>query len=388
MLSPALTSSPTVTDRITAASRRPAGLGAVPAGAISLAMGEPDADTSPAITAAAVTALRAGRTRYEALTGAPALRSALAEHITAGTGRPTSAAEVVTTHGGSAGLAATMLALLSPGDRVIVPEPTYSLYTDHLAMIGAEQVWLAPTPTGRIDLVGLRALAADARMLVLCNPANPTGAVHTAAELAEIAEIVAAHPSLILVSDEAYCDIVFDGADFLSAAALPGIREQVVLVGTFSKSYAMTGWRLGYVVANEEHAARINLVHRTLNGALSTFVQDAGLVALRTPPGELARMRDTYQRRRDLVVRHLDGIPGIDLARPAGAFYAFPRVHTDVDSQTLVQRLAEGGVLLRAGSEYGPSGEGHVRLSFASDEAHLEEGLRRFVDVARRLIRE
>ena len=376
---------PPMPARITAASRRPAGLGLTPAGSISLAMGEPDAATAAPIARAAVDALRHGRTRYEPLTGSPALRAALADHVEGGTGRATGVDEIVVTHGGTAGLAAVALALLSPGDLVLVPEPTYSLYSDHVAMAGAEQRWVAPGPDGRIDFAALEASAADARMIMLCNPVNPTGMVLTPDELTALADLLRRHPSLLLVSDEAYADIVFDDAPFTSALSLAEVRDQVIMVGTFSKSYAMTGWRLGYVVAEAEKAAHVNLVHRTLNGSLATFVQDAGIIALQTPRDVLDEMRAGYQRRRDLVWDALSDIPGVALVRPAGAFYAFPRVDVGFSSTELVARLAQAGVLLRAGSEYGPSGEGHVRLSFATDDDSLRAGLSRIRDVLARV---
>jgi aspartate aminotransferase len=143
----------------------------------------------------------------------------------------------------------------------------------------------------------------------------------------------------------------------------------------------MTGWRIGFICAAAAVAEKINLVHRTINGPLNTFVQDAAVEALRIPDKDLHALSTRFQRRRDLVMRHLDGLDAVSVVRPLGAFYAFPRIDSALPSVELVQRFADGGVLVRAGSEFGPSGEGHVRLSFATDEAALEEGLRRFTHV-------
>lgn len=364
-------------DRISAASRRPKTLGGATPGAISLAMGEPDSSTPPGVVETAVRALRAGRTRYSPITGSPDLRQELAGHLSVD-GRELDSSHVVITHGGSAGLAAAILALVSPGDRVLIPEPTYSLYADQVAMAGAQPVWIPTRADGSLDLDRIAAAAADARMIIVCNPVNPTGAVFTKTEVDGIGAILEDHPTLYLLSDEAYSDIVFDGLTFASALALDSVRDQVVLAGTFSKSYAMTGWRLGYVCAAEPVADKVNLVHRTINGAVNTFVQDAAVEALRIPDSELRTLAASYQRRRDLVMRHLDALSPVSVVQPRGAFYAFPRIDTPLSCEQLVERFADGGVLVRAGSEFGPSGQGHVRLSFATDEASLEEGLRRF----------
>jgi aspartate aminotransferase len=382
-----ITGKPTASlpDRIRATSRRPKTLGGEVSGAISLAMGEPDDGTPPVVVEAAVRALRAGRTRYAPITGSPELRRALAAHLSRTHSRRVDSADVVVTHGGSAGLAATVLALVGPGDRVLIPEPTYSLYADHVAMVGGEAVWIANRTDGSLDLSAIAAAAPGARMIILCNPVNPTGAVFPESDIAGLGTILREQPGLYLLSDEAYSDIVFDDTAFASALTLTSVLDRVVLAGTFSKSYAMTGWRLGFVRAEPDLAEKINLVHRTINGPLPTFVQDAAVAALSIPHSHLRVLAGRYERRRDLVMRHLDGLAGVGVVRPRGAFYAFPGIDTSLSSAELVHRFAEGGVLVRAGSEFGPSGEGHVRLSFATDEASLEEGLRRFGHVVETL---
>ena len=364
-------------DRIVTGSRRPAGLGSVPPGAVSLAMGEPFAGTDPAVTDAAVAALKRGNTRYEAMTGSAALRQAIADKMSAETGRTIETAQIVPTHGASAGLAATISALVNPGDRVVVPEPTYSLYADHIAMIGATVDWVPNRADGSPELDALKAKLPGAAMVILCNPGNPSGRIMSRDDLEAVA-LHAAHAGCYLVSDEAYNDIVFDGLAFASALDLPH-QDLVVCCRTFSKSYAMTGWRLGYVVASTPIAAAINLLHRTFNGALNSFVQEAALTALRLDTG--AQLSREYQLRRDLVVEELGGLDNVELATPQGAFYAFPRVSMDITSDELVSRMTDAGVLVRSGREYGPSGEGYFRISFATDLDSLREGLRRIRSV-------
>jgi aspartate aminotransferase len=367
--------------RVRDASRRPPTLGTTPDGVISLAMGEPSEGTPVPVVDAAVAALHAGRTRYAPLTGSVELRRAVADHLTFRTGRMVAAEEVVCTHGASAGLAAAILATIGPGDRVVVPEPTYSLYADQIALAGGEIVWVPSRPDGSIDLPAVETALAGARMLVLCNPNNPTGVVLDRAVLTRLSAAAAAAGALLL-SDEAYSGIVFDGRTFHSAVQLPA-ADHVISCHTFSKSYAMTGWRLGYVIASPERAEAINLGHRTINGALATFVQDAGTTALKTPDRDLRAVTERYQRRRDLVLTALTGLPAVSVIRPQGAFYAFVRVEAGLGSDELTSRLAESGVLVRSGREFGPSGEGAFRLSFATDEQTLAEGLRRIEKVLR-----
>jgi aspartate aminotransferase len=372
-------------DRLAATSRRPANLGLVPDGAVSLAMGEPFAETPAPVSLAAVEALQAGRTRYAPVTGSPELRAAVAAHLSGTSGAPVSDEQVVLTHGASAGLAAAILATVDPGELVVVPEPTYSLYADQVAMAGGRVVWVANQPDGRLDLDALAKRMTGARLLVLCNPSNPTGRVVSRADLEALADLTREHGTLLLC-DEAYSSIVFDGLDFHSSLGLADTRN-VICCGTFSKSFAMTGWRLGYVVASPQLADRVNRVHRTINGSLNTFVQDAALAAFDLPAGFLAEMSLAYQRRRDLVVDRLGQVPFLTRAKPEGAFYAFPGVESPYRSRELADLLAtRARVLVRAGSEYGPSGEGYLRLSFATDLATLEEGLDRFVTALTALV--
>ena len=291
--------------RISAASRRPASTPA--AGVISLAMGEPSEGTPAAVVEAAVGALRHGRTRYAALTGLPALRQAIAAHETARHARVVAPGEVVCTHGASAGLAAAVLAVVGPDDRVVVPEPTYSLYADHVAMAGGTVDWVANRPDGTVDVDAVIGALGGARMVVLCSPGNPTGVVVEPDELARLAA-AANDAGAFLLCDEAYADIVFDGRRAASVLDLePGAH--LICARTFSKAYAMTGWRLGYVVAAAPIADAVNLVHRTVNGALSTFTQDAGLAALQVPHADLDALARTYEERRDLVMSRLASVP-------------------------------------------------------------------------------
>lgn len=372
-------------ERIIRSSRRPKTLGATKPGAITLAMGEPDSGTPAPIVQAASKALASGRTRYAPMAGSPELQHAIAAYTTAKYGRPTMSEEIVLTHGGSAGLAATMLALVNPGDRILIPEPTYSLYADHAAMIGAGIVWVPNRADGSLDLDTLQQEAATARMIILCNPGNPTGRVYPDSDLHQLEQLLQDNPGLLLLADEAYADITFDGGTFTSALTLSAARDQIICCSTFSKTYAMTGWRLGHVIAPAELANRINTIHRTINGPLSTFIQDAALTALETSDAELQAAAASYQQRRDIVVEFLSGLPGVSMLPPQGAFYAFPKIDSLLTSDELTARFAAAGVLVRSGSEFGPSGEGHIRISFATDVDSLKEGIARFAATVKEL---
>ncbi len=346
-------------------------------------MGEPAADTPPPIVDAAVAALRAGRTRYAQLSGSPTLREAIARAVSDAHGIAIGPDAIVCSHGGSGGLAAAILATVDPGDRVVVPEPTYSLYADQVALAGGVVTWVPPGAGDAIDVDAVCAALPGARMLVLCSPGNPTGAVIERDALQALSDAAAATGAYLLC-DEAYADIVFDDLPFCSSLELAA-REHVICCRTLSKSYAMTGWRLGYVVADPSVADAINLVHRTFCGGLATFSQDAAEVAMATPRADLERHQQWYRERRDLVLDVLGDMPGVHVRPPRGAFYAFVRVETRLSSDELVARIATAGVIVRSGREFGPSCEHAFRLSFATDATSLATGLERIAAVLREI---
>ncbi|NEW71550.1 pyridoxal phosphate-dependent aminotransferase [Streptomyces rhizosphaericus] len=346
---------------------------------VSLAMGEPDFDTPPLVTEAAHASLRAGRTHYSPLLGEPALREALAGKLAATAGAPVSAADILITQGGTAGLAASILSLVNPGDKVVVPDPTYSLYADLVAMAGGV---LDPVPLGpdlHWDLDRLADALDDARLFVFCNPVNPTGIVHGREELSALAELLDG-TSTIVVSDEAYSDLDYTGRPFTSAVSVDGLRERTVYCQTFSKSYAMTGWRVGYLWGPSPLIQAAARVHNTFNGSVNTFVQDAALVAVENCADDVVRMRAAYEERGEIMRGELASIPGLTLSAPEGAFYQFPRYDLDLPSVDVVAALRAHGVAVRPGSEFGARGEGHLRLSYAAGPRSIIEGVRRLAD--------
>lgn len=343
---------------------------------VSLAVGEPNFDTPAAVIDAAAAALRAGRTHYAPGNGDPALREALAAQIGALTAEQVIPADVLITHGGTGGLTAAILAIVNPGDKVVIPDPTYSLYADLISMAGGTAVPVPLAADLHWDLDQLSAALAGAKLFIFCNPGNPTGIVHTKQELEHLGGVLAGTDTIVL-SDEAYADLTFTDEPFTSALSVPALEGRLVYCQTFSKSYAMTGWRVGYLWGPSEIIAAAARVHTTANGSLNTAVQDAALVALTSCAEDITQMKDAYARRRTLMFNGLSSIDGLNVSSPEGAFYLFPHYELDVSSVELVSTLRAAGVAVRPGAEFGSGGEHHLRLSYAASDEAIETGVAR-----------
>lgn len=352
---------------------------------ISLSSGDPDFPTPEHIRRALYEAIENRHTHYVDNQGDPQLREAIADHASRISGHTYSPAQVVVTHGASGALSAAILATINPGDRVLLPEPTYSLYADLVQLAGGEPVYIRQSANFHLDIDALQAESAGARLVILCHPCNPTGVVYRRDELLALAEI-AVQDNLLVLCDEAYDHIVYDGIEFVSSLAIPELRERLIYVQTFSKTYAMTGWRIGYVVAPAPIASAVSRIHRTVSGSLNAAVQRAALVAITTPSDWPERMRREYQIRRELVSEMLAGTAGITIAPPEGTFYSFIRYESDLPSVDVAARALERGVAIRSGSEYGPSGTNYVRIAFSTERQQLTEALLRlralFISIA------
>lgn len=345
-------------------------------GVISLALGEPDFDTPAPVTEAAVAALRGGYTHYIDFSGDPELREALAATVSRTAGDTYAADQIFVTHGGTAGITSAVLAVANAGDRVVIPDPNYSLYADAAYMAGAVPVFVPTLPDYHLDLDRLENAMRGARLLVICNPCNPTGAVYRREELERVAQL-AERNNVLILADEAYCEIVYDGREFVSLLQLPALRSRVIYCQTFSKTFAMTGWRSGYLAGPREIIKAIGFINRTFNGAPNAAVQRAALAATRIGPSLAGPMCAEYTKRRTLMVEHAKGIEGLHVAAPEGTFYLFARYDLEIPARELAQRLIEGGIAVRAGSEYGPSGERHIRFSFATSPENITGALAR-----------
>jgi aspartate/methionine/tyrosine aminotransferase len=359
---------------------------------LSLMRGQPDTPTPPHVVEAAERALRAGRTGYPDNQGEPALRRAVADKLARDNGLAYDPdREVLITDGATAGLYCALGALLAPGDGVLLPDPIYDAYLGPITLWGGAPVRVPSRIAGgrfvfgRAELEG--ALTPRTRVLLLNTPWNPTGTVLTADELREVMDLAAAH-DLRVLSDEIYEALVYDGRKHVSPALLsPDARGRTVLINSLSKTYAMTGWRVGYCAAPAEVIDRMLLVLQQFSRGPATFVQDAAACALRSEQDCVARMGAEFQGRRDRVVERLRGLPGVEPLVPEGGLFVMLDVRGLGQPSEEVRRflLREAGVIVIHGSAYGPGGEGTLRVSFAGGGEALERGLDRLRDGLARL---
>lgn len=343
---------------------------------VSLAMGEPDFDTPAQVRAAASRALEDGFTHYSPLLGELVLREELAARIGQLLGGVASPGDVLITQGGTAGLSAAILGIVNPGDKVVIPDPTYSLYADLVSMAGGITVPVPLADDLHWDLEVLATALEGAKMFVFCNPSNPTGIVHSRRELEALADMVAGTDTLIL-SDEAYSDLVYTAEPFTSALEIEALASRTIYCQTFSKSYAMTGWRVGYLWGPSDVIASAARVHNTFNGSMNQAVQYAALTALKTCGPDIERMHASYALRRELMASGLQRIPGLTASSPEGAFYLFPKYDVELPAAAMVAHLRNHGVAVRPGSEFGRNGEFHLRLSYAASSEAITAGVER-----------
>jgi len=356
-------------------------IAATMADVISLGVGEPDFVTPEHIRAAGIAAIQQGETHYTSNYGTLELRAAIADLIERRYGvRYDPRTEVLVTVGVSEGIDATLRALLDPGDEVLVPDPGYVAYEADVALAGGTVV---PVPTTVEDRFGVRAAAIEARItprakaILLGNPNNPTGAVIDRAELEKIAALAQAH-DLVVISDEVYSRLVYGGEAHACIAALPGMRERTVLVDGFSKAYAMTGWRVGYVCAPAHLLEAILKVHQYAIMCAATMSQAAALEAVLHGEDDVRAMVASYDERRRLIVEGLNAV-GLPCYEPRGAFYAFPSVAgTGLTSDEFAEKLLfEEKVAVVPGSAFGAAGEGLVRCTYCTARETLEEAVAR-----------
>jgi aminotransferase len=347
---------------------------------ISLGIGEPDFVTPEPIIEAGIRALHEGETHYTSNAGLYELRQAITRHILETYGveyDPTS--EAVITVGVSEALYLTLTALLNPGEEVIIPTPCFVSYQAEVILAGGVPIEV-PTYVGDGFQVKPQRLEAaitpHTKAILLGYPNNPTGAVYTRQVLLEIAHIAEKH-DLVVISDELYDQLVY-GVQHVCFPALPGMRQRTILLGGFSKNYAMTGWRAGFACAPADIITGLIRIHQYTIMSAPTMSQLAALEAIQHGDQFVAQMRDEYNRRRKLIVAGLNQL-GLPTFEPHGAFYAFPNVAiTGMDDETFAQKLlSEERVAVVPGSSFGAGGEGYVRCSYATAYEKIEEALRR-----------
>lgn len=353
---------------------------------IMLLGGDPNFTTPAHIIEGAAAAARAGATGYAPGGGIPALREAIVEKVRERNGAPCSVEQVVVTTGGCGGLFTSLMQMLEPGSELLIPDPGWSNYPAMAHVLNAVAVGypLDPDTNMRVDVEALERLVTERTRAVIVNsPGNPTGAVETEANLRAILEVARRH-DLWVVSDECYDELVFDGRH-ASMAAL-GDEERVVTVFTFSKSYAMTGWRVGYVVAPPEFANLLSLHQEPVVSCASMISQHGALTALRGPQDCVQEMVAAYRDRRAMAAGALDR-RGVPYVWPAGGFFLMVDISAaGMDSWTFCRRLLdETDVALVPGLAFGACGEGYARVSLASADEHVTEGMRRLAEFVDRL---
>jgi aspartate aminotransferase len=367
---------------------RAAAMTAAGTAVIDLSVGEPDFPTPDHICRAAEAAIRAGKTKYTPAAGIPQLRQAVADDYGRRTGLTIKPTQVVVSNGAKHSLHNVFTALLNEGDEVIVPTPYWVSYAELIKLAGARPVLVQTRIEDDFKLrpeALRRAITPRTRMLLLCSPSNPTGVVYDAAELAALADI-AIESDLAVVSDEIYDQLVFDGRSSPSFPTLrPGLAERTVVVAGVSKTYSMTGWRIGWTICPEPLAKAIGNLQSQETSNPCSVSQHAAIAALTGPQECVTEMRSAFQKRRDLVAGRLAAMPGVRLPDIGGAFYAFFDIGPALERsrsrgiatslQWCEALLEQEHVALVAGSAFGA--EGHVRMSFAAAEEKLAAGLDR-----------
>ena len=347
---------------------------------VHLEIGEPDFDTPSNVVEAAVQALHKGWTHYGPSAGLPDLRKAIADEVSRTRAVECSSDEVVVVPGGKPIIFFTILSLIDEGDEVIYPNPGFPIYESMIQYVGGKAVpiQLREERDFGLDVKELASLITDRTKLIIINsPHNPTGGVLSKGDIHDIADAVADRNILVL-SDEIYSRLIFEGEHY-SIMSIPGFKERTILLDGFSKTYAMTGWRMGYGVMRPDLATQITRLMTNSNSCTASFTQVAGIEAIRGDQSSVDKMRAEFQRRRDVFVAGLNKIKGFSCRMPKGAFYVFPNIQkTGWKSKKLADALLEeAGVACLSGTSFGDFGEGYLRFSVANSLENLNSALAR-----------
>ena len=347
---------------------------------VHLEIGEPDFDTPANVVDAGVNALRKGWTHYGPAAGLPDLRQTIADYVSRTRKVPVTSDEVVVVPGGKPIIFFTILALIDEGDEVIYPNPGFPIYESMINYVGGRAV---PIPLREerdfsVDVKELASLITDRTKLIILNsPHNPTGGVLTKRDILDIAEAIGDR-NIMVLSDEIYSRLIYEGEDY-SIMSVPGFKDRTILLDGFSKTYAMTGWRMGYGVMRADLATHIARLMTNSNSCTASFTQIAGIEALRGDQASVDKMNHEFRHRRDVFVAGLNKIKGFSCRMPKGAFYAFPNItKTGWPSKKLADALLEeAGVACLSGTAFGAYGEGYLRFSVANSLENLNKALAR-----------
>ena len=351
---------------------------------VHLEIGEPDFDTPQNIKDAAAKALAAGFTHYGPSAGLPEFREVIAQYVSRTRGIKAEADEVVVTPGGKPIMFYSIFALVNPGEEVLYPNPGFPIYESLINFVEAKPV---PIPLleendFRLDPEYVRSkITKKTKLIILNYPENPTGGIVTKEDLKIIADEIADRDDVFVLADEIYSRIIYEGKHE-SIASLPGMKDKTILLDGFSKTYAMTGWRLGYGVMRKDIAQKVAQLMTNSNSCTCSFTQMAGMEALKGAQTEPERMVAEFKRRREVIVDGLNGIKGIACKKPRGAFYVFPNTKgTGMDCRKLGDHLLyNAGVAVLPGTSFGKYGEDHLRLSFANSVENIKKALNRIAE--------
>jgi len=351
-------------------------------GVINLSVGEPDFDTPKHIVEAAINAMKEAYTHYTPNAGLKEFREAAAEKVKAENGIDADPeTEVIATVGAMGGLSLAILTVVDPGDEVLVPDPGFPSYKAQVVLAGGRPVpyTLVEENGFLIDVEEIKKLITEKTKAIIINtPSNPTGTVLNEKNLREISEI-AIENELLVISDEAYEAIIYDGLTHISIASLPDMKERTISIFTLSKTYAMTGWRIGFAVANEDIISQMTKLQEHISAHPSSISQKAAVAALRGGDDCVKKMIAEYSERRELLLKGLSEIPGFRCTRPQGAFYVFPNIKGfKMSSEEFsMQVLEKAKVVVVPGTAFGKHGEGYVRISYATSREKLANALSR-----------
>lgn len=356
---------------------------------VHLEIGEPDFDTPKHIKDAAVKALYAGYTHYVPAAGIQELREAIAEDVAKSRKIEVSPEEVVVAPGAKPIIFLVILACVNPGEEVLYPNPGFPIYESMINFVGAKPV---PVPLKEEKDFGLdheyvkKKITKKTKMIIINSPENPTGGVLTREDLKLIADCVSDRDDVLVFSDEVYSRIIYEG-EHESIASFPGMKDKTIMLDGFSKTYAMTGWRLGYGVMRKDLAQKITQLMINSNSCTCAFTQIAGIEALKGPQDSVKEMVAEFRKRREIIVSGLNSIKGITCKKPCGAFYAFPNITgTGMNSQELSDYLLnKAGVAVLPGTAFGAYGEGYLRLSFANSVENIKKALNRISEAIEKL---
>lgn len=344
-------------------------------GAVRLQSGDPSFDTPLHIREAAFKAMNEGHTHYCSGLGDKSLREGICASLHRDYGVEMGADEILITNGAAGAIFLTAAAFLERGDEAVVFDPSYSLYAVGIRAAGAKVVRAPLSPDFHYDEEEfLRRITPQTRMVFLNNPNNPTATCFSREDLESIAAVCERH-DLLLAADEVYHKLVFDGRKHICAGSLRELSSRVILINSFSKTYAMTGWRIGYIAAPAGIIKALVPLNRAFTGSVNTISQKAALAALLGPQDCVRSMFEEYAGRRELIHSLVNGIEGLRCPLPEGAFYVFCGYDREIKSEDMAHYLAERGVTVRSGTEFGAMGEKHIRLTFAASREAIESGM-------------